>query len=56
VYGCARDEDIVTDSAGNTTFGMYVIHIVDPNGKEAKTYQKTDTYVTGTSWSGTTSS
>ncbi|MCI1305541.1 MAG: hypothetical protein LKG40_04870 [Lachnospiraceae bacterium] len=51
VYGCARDEDIVTDAAGNTTFGMYVIHIVDPNGKEAKTYQKTDTYVTGTSWS-----
>jgi hypothetical protein len=51
VYGCARDEDIVTDAAGNTTFGMYVIHIVDPNGKEAKTYEKTDTYVTGTSWS-----
>lgn len=51
VYGCARDSDIVTDAAGNTTFGMYVIHIVDPNGKEAKTYQKTDVYVTGTSWS-----
>lgn len=51
VYGVARDSDIVTDSAGNTTFGMYAIHIVSPEGQEVKTYQKDNTLVTDTSWS-----
>lgn len=50
VYGSARDGDIVPDSSGKTVFGMYAIHIVDPTGKEAKTYNKTNTYVTETSW------
>lgn len=45
VYGLARKSDIVTDSAGRTTFPMYVVYIQDAQGKILKTYRQDGVYV-----------
>ncbi len=49
VYGFVRDEDIVTDSAGGVTVGMYKLIIQNMAGKLMKEYRKDDIYVTGVS-------
>ncbi len=48
VYGIAREEDIFEDAAGNVTFPMYQIKIVDVTSEELtelKTYEKNGYYV-----------
>ena len=45
IYGLARQEDIVSDHAGNTTFPMYCLRIQGESGKLLKTYQEEDVYV-----------
>lgn len=47
VYGIAAMEDIYTDSMGNTTFPMYVVHIRNQMGGILKTYSEEGRYVTG---------
>lgn len=46
IYGSARDADIITDSAGNTAFGMYKITIAGADGAIKKEYEQQDTYIT----------
>lgn len=48
VYGIAKEKDIFEDAAGNVTFPMYQIKIVDVssgNMEELKTYEKSGYYV-----------
>ncbi len=45
IYGLARQENIVSDHAGNTTFPMYCLRIQGESGKLLKTYQEEDVYV-----------
>ena len=48
VYGIAREEEIFEDAAGNVTFPMYQIKIVDVTSEEMeelKTYEKNGYYV-----------
>lgn len=50
VYGIARNTDIFQDAAGNITFPMYQIKIVDVSSEERsvlKTYEKNGYYVSG---------
>lgn len=50
VYGIARKDEIFQDAAGNITFPMYQLRIVDISGKEPellKTYEKAGYYVSG---------
>lgn len=50
VYGIARKADIFQDAAGNTTFPMYKIKIVEVSSGEQnvlKTYEKDGYYVSG---------
>ncbi len=47
ICGLARDVDIVTDTAGNTVFGMYRIYIQSFGGEIRKEYQQEGYYVTG---------
>lgn len=49
VYGLAHREDILTDSAGRTTFPMYAVHIQDAQGKLLKTYMQEGIYISGCS-------
>ncbi len=45
IYGLARQEDIVSDHTGNTTFPMYCLRIQGESGKLLKTYREQDVYV-----------
>lgn len=46
VYGIAKNADILEDLAGNTTFPMYQVRIVEPDSLEKlKTYEKNGYYV-----------
>ncbi|MCR5784596.1 MAG: hypothetical protein K6G40_03005 [Eubacterium sp.] len=45
VYGIAKEEDITTDSAGNVTFPMYCLKIIDEDYNEIKTYEPDGYYV-----------
>lgn len=45
VYGIAREEDIFTDSLGNTTFAMYKLVIQNMEGKVVKEYQEENIWV-----------
>lgn len=45
IYGLAKQDDIVIDHAGNTTFPMYCLKIQGDDGKVLKTYRENDTYV-----------
>lgn len=50
VYGIAKENDIYEDAAGNTTFPMYQVKIVDVASEELevlKTYEKNGYYVSG---------
>lgn len=47
IYGTARDEDIVTDAAGNTTFAMYTVKILNAAGNVIKEYQEDGRWVSG---------
>lgn len=50
VYGIAKEADIFEDAAGNVTFPMYRIKIVDVSTEdlqELKTYEKSGYYVAG---------
>ena len=50
VYGTAKDADIFEDAAGNVTFPMYQIKIVEVTGDEVnvlKKYEKNGYYVSG---------
>lgn len=50
VYGIAKEADIFEDAAGNVTFPMYQIKILDVSSeelKELKTYEKSGYYVAG---------
>lgn len=49
IYGLARQEDIISDHTGNTTFPMYCLRIQGDNGKVLKTYRETDIYVVDSS-------
>ena len=49
IYGLARQEDIVSDHTGNTTFPMYCLRIQGDNGKLLKTYRESGVYVVGSS-------
>ncbi len=49
VYGLAHKEDLLTDSAGRTTFPMYAVYIQDAQGKLLKTYRQEDIYISGCS-------
>ncbi len=46
IYGVALEEDIYTDSMGNTTFPMYVVYIRNQAGDILKTYGEEGRYVT----------
>lgn len=45
IYGLAKQEDIVSDHTGNTTFPMYCLRIQGESGKLLKTYREADVYV-----------
>lgn len=45
IYGLARQEDIVIDHTGNTTFPMYCLRIQGDDGKLLKTYREDGVYV-----------
>ena len=45
VYGIANDSDIITDAAGNVTFPMYSLKILDDGLSEIKTYEPEGCYV-----------
>ena len=45
IYGLARDEDIVTDAAGNTTFAMHNVRIQNFEGEIVKEYQQDGIWV-----------
>lgn len=45
VYGLARKEDIYVDSAGRTTFPMYMLCICSSDGKTLKTYRQEDIFI-----------
>ncbi|MDD3277816.1 MAG: hypothetical protein PHG16_02875 [Lachnospiraceae bacterium] len=47
IYGVANDEDIVTDAAGNVTFGMNKLNIVNIDGTVVKEYAQDGIFVTG---------
>lgn len=49
IYGLARQEDIISDHTGNTTFPMYCLRIQGDSGKVLKTYRETDIYVVDSS-------
>lgn len=49
VYGLARREDIVTDTAGRITFPMYAVYICDARGEILKSYRQQNIYVSGCS-------
>lgn len=46
VYGIANDSDIVSDAAGNVTFAMNKLNIVDIDGNVIKDYVQDGIYVT----------
>ncbi|MCM1175548.1 MAG: hypothetical protein NC341_10915 [Blautia sp.] len=45
IYGLARQEDIISDHTGNTTFPMYCLRIQGDSGKLLKTYRERGIYV-----------
>ena len=45
IYGFAREEDIVTDASGNTTFAMHTVQIVNPQGEVVKEYSEDGIWV-----------
>lgn len=45
IYGLARQNDIVVNNAGITTFPMYCVRIQSDDGGVLKTYRKEDVYV-----------
>ncbi|MGI6007015.1 MAG: hypothetical protein ACOX8E_05935 [Ruminococcus sp.] len=45
IYGFARSEDIVTDSAGNTTFAMYTVKIQNSEGEIVREYSEDGIWV-----------
>lgn len=45
IYGLAKQEDIVSDHTGNTTFPMYSLRIQGESGNLLKTYREQDVYV-----------
>jgi len=45
IYGFARQEDIVSNHAGSTTFPMYCLKIQGDTGKLLKTYREKGVYV-----------
>ena len=47
VYGLVKKSDITTDSSGKTLFPAYKVIICGQEGKELKTYQKTNIFITG---------
>ncbi|MCM1037681.1 MAG: hypothetical protein NC434_00035 [Ruminococcus sp.] len=49
IYGLARQDDIVIDHTGNTTFPMYCLRIQGDGGKVLKTYREKDIYVVDSS-------
>lgn len=49
IYGLARQEDIVSDHTGNTTFPMYCLRIQGDTGKVLKTYRENGIYVVDSS-------
>lgn len=49
IYGLARQDDIVTDHAGNTTFPMHYLRIQGDDGEVLKTYREKDIYVVDSS-------
>lgn len=49
IYGLARQEDIVSDHTGNTTFPMYCLRIQGDTGKLLKTYRENGIYVVDSS-------
>ncbi|GFI47835.1 hypothetical protein IMSAGC019_03161 [Lachnospiraceae bacterium] len=46
IYGIAREEDIVTDSAGNTVFPMYCLRIENETEGVLMEYREENVYVT----------
>lgn len=46
VYGLVREEDILTDEAGNVVSGMYRLCISSADGQIAKDYQRDGLYIT----------
>lgn len=49
IYGLARQEDIISDHTGNTTFPMYCLRIQGDSGKVLKTYRENGIYVVDSS-------
>lgn len=49
IYGLARQEDIISDHTGNTTFPMYCLRIQGDSGKLLKTYRESGIYVVDSS-------
>ncbi len=57
IYGVAKAADVHVDAAGNTTFPMYQVKIMDTSSDQhdiLKTYEKAGYYVQGISMSGYT--
>lgn len=49
IYGLAREEDIVADQTGRTTFPMYAVYICDAKGEILKSYHQDSIYVSNCS-------
>jgi len=49
IYGLARQEDIISDHTGNTTFPMYCLRIQGDSGELLKTYRENGIYVVDSS-------
>ncbi len=47
IYGLCVKKDVLTDSAGRTTFPMYILKIQNEFGELLKTYGDKDFYITG---------
>ncbi|MGI6012254.1 MAG: hypothetical protein ACOX8H_12295 [Ruminococcus sp.] len=47
IYGLAREEDIVTDESGDTTFAMYTVRIQNTAGEIIREYSEDGTWVSG---------
>ena len=46
IYGMAREEDVLVDATGRTTFPMYAVCIRSTNGQILKTYRQENVYIT----------
>ena len=47
IYGLAKEEDVLTDHAGRTTFPMYVVYICNAEGNILKSYRQEGIYISG---------